>query len=104
MTSPYVRPDPAALAEVERVLGHLVDELATWRRRCQRAETELQQLKAQDGMVPGDDMTRARGRLLDLERENHDLKVRVDRARAMVLQLQDRLAFLDAEQGAGAES
>jgi hypothetical protein len=88
---------------VERVVGHLVDELATWRRRCQKAELELQALKSQDGMVPGGDVTRARGHLLDLERENLDLKLRVDRARTMVTQLQDRLAFLDAEAPAATE-
>ncbi len=97
MTSPYVRPDAAALADVERVVSHLIDELAGWRRRCQKAESELQALKGQDGMVPGGDVARTRGRLLDLERENLDLKERVDRARVMVLQLQERLAFLDAE-------
>lgn len=98
MTSPYVRPDLAALHELERVLGHLTEELSAWRRRCQKAETELQALKAHGGMVPGGDVTRVRGRVLDLERENLDLRSRVDRAREMVNQLQRRLAFLEDEQ------
>jgi predicted nuclease with TOPRIM domain len=97
VTSSYVRPDQAALAELERLLGHMTEELSAWRRRCQKAETELQQLKAQGGMVPGDDVTRVRGRLLDLERENLDLHSRVDRARDMVTRLQQRLTFLEDE-------
>ena len=50
------------------MLRHLADELATWRRRCLKAEGELSGLKATDGMVPGDDVVRMRAHLLDLER------------------------------------
>ena len=95
MTSPYVRPDHQAVADLERVLGHLTDELSAWRRRCQKAENELQALKTPGGMVPGDNVTRVRGRMLDLERENLDLRSRVDRAREMVQHLQQRLDFLE---------
>ena len=98
MTSPYVRPDQQAVAELERLLGHLTEELSAWRRRCQKAETELQSLKEPGGMVPGDDVTRTRGRMLDLERENLDLRSRVDRAREMVQRLQQRLDFLEDAQ------
>ena len=97
MTSPYARPDTAALAELERVLRHLTDELAGWRRRCLKAETELQSVKSQDGMVPGDQVHRVAGKMLDLEKENLDLRTRVDRARDMVARLQQRLAFLETE-------
>ncbi|MGH7593192.1 MAG: hypothetical protein ACRELE_05010 [Gemmatimonadales bacterium] len=83
------------------MLGHLTEELSAWRWRCQKAETELQGLKARGGMVPGGDVTRARGRMLDLERENLDLRGRVERAREMVHQLQQRLEFLEDEQPAG---
>ena len=98
MTSRYVRPEPPALSELERVLGHLTDELSAWRRRCQKAESELHALKTPGGMVPGDDVTRVRGRMLDLERENLDLRARVDRAREMVQRLQQRLDFLEEPQ------
>ena len=95
MTSPYVRPDQVALAELERLLGHLTDELSAWRRSCQKAEAELQALMEPGGMVPGDNVTKARGRMLDLERENLDLRSRVDRAREMVQRLQQRLDLLN---------
>lgn len=97
MTSPYVRPDLAAIADLERVLRHLTDELGTWRRRCLKAEGELSGLKATDGMVPGDDVVRMRAHLLDLERENLDLKARVDRAREALLRMQQRLSFVEGE-------
>jgi predicted nucleic acid-binding Zn-ribbon protein len=98
LTSPYVRPDQIALADLERLLGHLNDELSAWRRRCQKAELQLQVLKEPGGMVPGDDVTRARGRMLELERENLDLQSRVDRAREMMQRLQQRLEFLEDAQ------
>lgn len=99
MTSPYVRLDQAALAELERLLNHLTEELTAWRRRCLKAENELQSVKGQEGMVPGDELVRLRARLLDLERENLDLSTRVDRARSMVGSLQHRLAFVEQETG-----
>ncbi len=95
--SGYVRPDLAALDELERLLGHLTEELGAWRRRCLKAESELQAVKGQEGMVPGDDVVRLRARLLDLERENLELDTRVDRARTMVTALQQRLAFVERE-------
>ncbi len=97
MTSPYARPDLAAVAELEKLLGHLSEELAGWRRRCLRAESELQTLKGQAGMVPGDELVRQRARLLDLERENLDLTARLDRARGMVERVRQRLAFAERD-------
>lgn len=97
MTSPYVRPDLAALDELERLISHLANELAGWRRRCLKAESELQAVKGQDGMVPGDELVRLRARLLDLERDNLELTSRVDRARTIVTTLQQRLSFVERE-------
>lgn len=101
MTSPYVRPDLAALTDLERMLRHVTEELAGWRRRCLKAEGELQGLKAQDGMVPGDELLRLRTRLLDLEREKLELERRVEKARDLVARLQQRLAFLEDAAGEG---
>jgi hypothetical protein len=97
VTSPYVRPDLAALAELERLHGHLAEELASWRRRCLRAEAELQAVKGQEGMVPSDELTGLRARLLDLERENLELSTRLEKARTLVGGLQQRLAFVERE-------
>ena len=95
MTLPYMRPDQQVVNELERAVQHLIDEVTAWRRRCQKAEAELQALKGEGGMVPGGDVVRVRGRALELEQENLDLRSRVDRAREMVVRLQQRLAFLD---------
>jgi len=97
LTSPYARPDLTALADLERVLEHLTEELGGWRRRCLKAEQELQAVKGKQGMVPGDELVRQQARLLDLERENLDLRARVDRAREMLVRLQQRLAFVDRD-------
>ncbi len=94
MTSPYAPPDRAALAELERMVDHLVEELAAWRRRCLKAEAALQGLTGQGGMVPGDDLLQARDRLLEVERDNLELRTRVDRAREMVTDLELRLQFV----------
>src|SRR5690606_11186594 len=47
--SAYERPDLAALAELERLVVALTEELAGWRRRCLASETELQELRTQGG-------------------------------------------------------
>ncbi len=99
MTSPYARPDLAALDELERVVTHLADELGGWRRRCLKAEAELESVKGKGGMVPGDELVRLRSRLLDLERENLELETRLDRAREMLSRLQQRLAFVAEASG-----
>jgi hypothetical protein len=102
LTSPSVPPDVQAFGELERLLRHVTEELAGWRRRCLAAESELQGLKGQEGMVPGQEMLGFRARVLDLERENVELRSRVERAREMVTRLQERLVFLDADADAGA--
>jgi len=102
LTSSYVRPDQAALGELERILRHVTEELAGWRRRGLAAENELQGLKAHEGMVPGQELLGFRARILDLERENVELRSRVERAREMVTRLQERLVFLEEDADAGA--
>ena len=42
MASSYERPDQAALARLEPLVHALAEELSAWRKRCQRAETELE--------------------------------------------------------------
>jgi predicted nucleic acid-binding Zn-ribbon protein len=99
LTSPYAPPDRAALLELERLVHHLMDELTAWRRRCQKAEADLQGLKTRGGAVPGDEAAGLKSRLLEIERENLDLHTRVERAREMVEQLQQRLVFLVDDDG-----
>jgi len=53
-------------------------------------------------MVPGQELLGFRARILDLERENVELRSRVERAREMVTRLQERLVFLEEDADAGA--
>jgi hypothetical protein len=99
VTSPYARPDVPALADLERVLGALTEELAGWRRRCLKAEQELLGLKSEAGMVPGDEAVRLKARVLDLEKQNLELQARLDRTREMVTRVRGRLDFLDLADG-----
>lgn len=100
--SPYEPLDLAALAELERVFHHLEDELGRWRQRSLKAEAEVQALKTQHGMVPGEELIRNRVELLELERENLELHARIDRAHELVSRLQQKLAFLEREADSGA--
>lgn len=95
MTEPYQRPDQAALEDLERMLGHVADEIAAWRRRCLRAESDLQELKARGGVLAGPELTQARERVAALETENAGLRQRVEQAKERVMALANRLAFLE---------
>jgi hypothetical protein len=100
--SSYERPDFAALDELERLLRHVGDELASWRRRSLRAEQELTDLKAKGGMLAGPELVQVRQRVADLEGENQLLRTRLEAATERVRGLIQRLAFLerDLEDGA----
>lgn len=100
MASNYVRPDLAALAELEKLLTHLGDEIAGWRRRTLKAEAELQEARTRGGVLAGPELLQARQRVIDLEVENQALRQRVEAARERLQALASRLAFLETEEGA----
>ncbi len=98
----YEAADLAAVEELERLIKHLGDELAAWRRRSLSAEAELQTVKAQGGVLAGPELVQSRQRVVELERENQALRARIDSAKERVQLLAGRLAFLehDSENGA----
>jgi hypothetical protein len=97
----YERPDIKAVDEVETLVRHLLDELGAWRRRCLKAESELQQLQqASSGGGPTPRATR--DRVVQLETENQALRHRVDAARERVQSLVGRLSFLEEQAGGAA--
>lgn len=98
MASTYERPDVRAANEVEALVRTLLEELAGWRRRCQKAEADLQEIRAAGS--GGADLVKVRKRLTEVEAENVALRQRVDSARDRVRSLIGRLSFL--EQGGGA--
>lgn len=93
MAYTYERPDVRALDEVEQLTRNLLDELAAWRRRCLKAEGELQELRGAGG--GGADLVKVRRRAAELATENQALRQRVDAARDRVRGLVGRLTFLE---------
>jgi len=98
----YDRPDMPALAELEKVLHSIAEELAGWRRRSLRAEAELKEAQASGGVVAGVELKEARQRVLDLETENQVLRQRVDAAKERLRVLAARLSFLEQHGGGNA--
>ena len=89
MESDSERPDIEAFEELERLVRHLGDELASFRRRALQAESRI---KAIDSSPGGAKLNPER--VEKLERENADLKKRLDTARARTRQVLDRVRFL----------
>jgi len=96
--SDSVRPDRAAFAELEQLVKHLGDELASFRRRALQAEARIKNLESTGvkGVVSPE-------RVQFLEKENAGLASRLDAARARTQQMIDRVRFLRQQHdGAGA--
>lgn len=98
----YERPDLAALAELERVLGSMAEELGAWRRRCLKAEAELKEAQASGGVVAGVELKESRQRVIELETENQALRQRMDAAKERLRVLAGRLSFLEQHGGGNA--
>ena len=87
--SDNVRPEIAAFAELEQLVKHLGDELASFRRRALQAEARLKTLESTGvkGVVSPE-------RVQFLERENAGLSTRLEAARTRTQQMIDRVRFL----------
>lgn len=97
MTSPYERPDRAALDALARTVTALEEELAAWRRRSQRAEQELADLRK--GITPaggGAELATSRQKASALESENQALRRRIAAAREELEGLRMRLRFVES--------
>jgi hypothetical protein len=89
LASDSERPDIEAFEELHQLVRHLGDELATFRRRALSAEARI---KAIDSAPGG---ARVNPERVDrLEKENADLKRRLETARARTRQVLDRVRFL----------
>jgi chromosome segregation ATPase len=102
VTYTYERPDQKALADLEQVVRNLADELAGWRRRTLKAEAELQQARANGGVLAGPELTQSRQRVVELETENQLLRQRIDAAKERLRTLAGRLTFLEQHGGGNA--
>ncbi len=88
------KPEFQALGQLEAAIREMSDELATWRRRAHKAESERIDLSG-DG-----DIVDARARIVDLEGENKALRGRVQHVRRRVAELLTRLRFLEEQTAA----
>lgn len=93
MASNADRPEFQALAELERVIGHVTEELAAWRRRALRAEAHRPDLDGEHDVVA------SRERIVELEAQNADFGARLAAARGRVEALLGRLQFLEEQVG-----
>lgn len=91
--SDSVRPDLAALRELEQLIGALGDEMAAWRRRAHEAEARCRELEVRLESAESEESQPA-GAATDVERENEELRRRLEAARIRTRQLLDRLRFL----------
>jgi chromosome segregation ATPase len=98
----YDRPDLKAVEELERVLRHVGEELAGWRRRALTAEAELQEAQASGGVLAGPELKEARQRVVALESENQALLHRIETAKERLKVLGARLSFLEQQSGGSA--
>jgi hypothetical protein len=87
--SDSARPEITAFTELEQLVHHLGDELASFRRRALQAEARLKTLESTGvkGVVSPE-------RVQYLERENAGLTTRLEAARARTQQMIDRVRFL----------
>jgi hypothetical protein len=82
------RPDLVAFQELEHLIQALADEMAGWRRRAHEAEAKLKAVPATGGRVNGP----------ALEKENLELRERLEAARLRTKQLLEKLRFLRQQQ------
>lgn len=95
MESSPERPEDAALLELEAVLRAVGEEMVALRRRAQVAEARVRELERGEQLaLDAMGHAPANERVSDLERENIELKGRLDSARERAAQLADRLRFL----------
>ena len=91
--------DPDAIQELDVLVRHLADELAAFRRRALVAESRLKEVESHEGGVIALDLS---ARLTQLEKENEQLRGKLDAATARTRQMLDRVRFLRQQaQGGG---
>jgi multidrug resistance efflux pump len=83
------RPELVAFQELEHLIEALADEMAGWRRRAHEAEAKLKAAPAP---------TSGRANAASLDKENRELKERLEAARVRTKQLLEKLRFLRQQQ------
>ena len=89
------RADSPVVDQLEAILRAVAEELAGWRTRALKAETDIKELRGAAGGGPARLDPEVRNRLADLEQENKTLRQRVEAAKLRVHDLLGRLTFLE---------
>lgn len=95
MESDNALPEALAFKQLEHLVRHLGEELASFRRRALHAEARVKEL---EGALPSGGLANA-----DLARENAELRSRLDAATVKTRQLLDRMRFVRQQHGKGGE-
>ena len=91
------RADTPVLDQLEAILRGVAEELAGWRARALKAETDIKELQGRAGGGPARLDPEVRNRLAELEQENKTLRQRVEGAKLRVHDLLGRLTFLEEQ-------
>ena len=87
-----------AFDELEQLVRHLGDELASFRKRALVAETRVKELEGSSDAAPVSSAAMAK-----LERENATLRSRLEKATARTRDMLDRVRFLRQQHARGVE-
>ena len=92
--SDHVRPENAQFAQLSRLVRRLGEELAGYRKRALTAEARLKTVEDEASRVAGTSPQR----VLELERDNEELKGRLAAARARTDRMLARVRFLKQQE------
>ena len=98
------RPEIAAFLELETLVRHLGDELASFRRRALVAEARVREIDGAGSEPLMQQQRELSDRCASLERENASLKERLDGATARTGQMLDRVRFIRQQTQNGTDS
>lgn len=99
--SDSVPPEISALRELELLVHHLGEELATFRRRALVAEARLREQEEHDAQPRKQQQRQLAERCTILEHENAALKTRLESATTRTRQMLDRVRFIRQQTQAG---
>ena len=89
--SDNVQVDLRPMQELDTLVRHLADDLASYRRRALIAEARLKEVESQDG---GSANLELAARVNQLERDNERLQTKLESATVRAKQILDRVRFL----------
>jgi vacuolar-type H+-ATPase subunit I/STV1 len=104
MADTVIAPAAAAFEDLERLVRHLGEELAFFRRRALEAERRVKELSGAGGSEqPRESVESLEARVSGLESDNADLRARLGEAAERTRAMADRLRFLRQQQEADGE-